>query len=143
MYFPRLQSDQLYTWSDEIGKSTCCRLEKTSPSASSPVAPAPGDPARLADRTVQALWQARLQMRRRPRPWPQVLSFGELPEPAATNGLCSAGVARPNCRVRGQLPPSSRNLRSDLRDQPRTTAPPGGALNSRYERKALHPPFTS
>jgi hypothetical protein len=30
-----------------------------------------------------------------------------------------------------------RNLRSHLRDQPRTAAPPGGALNGRHERSAV------
>src|SRR5579864_7891706 len=126
MYFHDLQSDQLYTWSDEYRKRACCRLEKTPPIASATVAPAQGDLARLAYRALQTLWQAGVQMRRGPWSWPQVLSFGEPLGLAAANGLCAAGVSRPGCRVRCQLPSSPRDLGSDFRDQPRTVAPPGG-----------------
>jgi hypothetical protein len=39
MYFSILQSDQLYTWSDETRQPASCELEKTPPSAPAPVAP--------------------------------------------------------------------------------------------------------
>jgi hypothetical protein len=139
MYFPLVESDQLYTWSDENGKRAHCHLEKTPSSPPAPTASTQGDPARLVDRTLQTLWQARVQMRRRSGPWPQVLPFGEPPGLTATNGLCAAGVSRPDCRVRRQLPPSPRDLRSDLRDQPRTAASPGGALKSHHARSASRP----
>ena len=139
MYFPRVESDQLYTWSDKHGKPACCRLEKTPPSPPAPTALAQGDPAWIVDRALQALWQAGVQMRRRPRPWPQILPFGEPPGLAATNGLCAAGVSRSDYRVHRQLPPGARDLRSDLRDQPRTAAPPGGALNGHNERSSVRP----
>ena len=139
MYFVRIESDQLYTWSDENRKRACCRIEKTSAEASASVAPAQVNPARLADRALQTLWQAGLQMCRRSRPRPEVLSFGEPSGLAAANGLCAARVSCPDCRVRRQLPSSPRNPRSGLRDQPRTVAPPGGVLKGRYERSALHP----
>jgi hypothetical protein len=142
MCFLPVKSDQLYTWSDINGKPAGCYLEKTSPSASAPVAPAQGDLARLADRALQTLRQARVQMRRRSGPWPQVLPFGEPPGLTATNGLCAARVSRPDCRIRRQLSPGPRDLRSDLRDQPRTDAPPGGTLSWRHERSAFHPPIT-
>src|SRR5579864_2146705 len=101
MYFPPVESDQLYTWSDNNEKDrACCELEKTPSSPPAPAASAPGDSARLADRALQTLWQARVQMRRRPRPWTQVLPFGELPGPAATNGLCAARFSRSDRRVR-------------------------------------------
>jgi len=141
MYFHTVESDQLYTWSDtNEEKRARCRLEKTPSSPRAPTAPTQGDLTRLADRALQTLWQARVQMRRWSRPWPQVLSVGELPGLAAANGLCAAGVSRPDCRVRRQLPPSPRDLRSDLRDQPRTAAPPGGALKGHHARSAPHPP---
>jgi hypothetical protein len=142
MCFPLVKSDQLYTWSDKNGKPAGYCLEKTSPSASAPVAPAQGDLARLADRALQTLRQARVQMRRRSGPWPQVLPFSEPSGLPATNGLCAARVSRPDCWVRGQLSPRPRDLRSDLRDQPRTAAPPGGILSGRHERSAFHPPIT-
>jgi hypothetical protein len=57
-------------------------------------APAQGDPARLTDGALQTLRQARVQMLRRPRPWTQVLPFGELSGLTAADGLCVAGVSR-------------------------------------------------
>src|ERR1700739_4336724 len=135
MSFSLVESDQLYTWSDRNEEArACCHLEKTPSSAGSPVASPQGNPARLTDRALQTLWQARMQVRRRSRSWPQVLPFGEPSGLAAANGLCAAGVSPPDCRVHRQLPPSPRNLRSDLRDQSRTVAPPGGALKGRYAR---------
>src|SRR5713101_6110730 len=140
MYFPLVESDQLYTWSDiNEEKRACYRLEKTPSSPRAPTTPTQGDPAWLADRALQTLWQARVQMRRRPRPWPQVLSVGEPPGLASANGLCAAGISRSDRRVRRQLSPRPRDLRGDLRDQPRVTAPPGGALNRRHEPSAFRP----
>ena len=90
MYFHTVESDQLYTWSDtNEEKRARCRLEKTPSSPRAPTAPTQGDLTRLADRALQTLWQARVQMRRWSRPWPQVLSVGELPGLAAANGLCA------------------------------------------------------
>src|SRR6266545_1868346 len=144
MYFPPVQSDQLYTWSDyNEEERACCQLEKAPPSPIAPTAPAQGDPARLADRALQTLWQARVQVCRRSRPWTQVLPFGELPWLAAADGLCAAGVSRSDCGVCRQLPPSPRGPRSDLRDQPRTAAPPGGALNGRHERSSVRPSWVN
>src|SRR6266704_3112161 len=140
MYVSPVESDQLDTWSDiHEEERACCQLEKTPSSPPAPTAPAQGDPARLADRALQTLWQARMQVRRWSRSWTQVLPFGELPGIAATNGLCAAGVSHPDCRVCRQLPPGPRDLRGDLRDQPRTAAPPGGALNGHYERSVFRP----
>src|SRR2546427_12730627 len=123
MYFHTVESDQLYTWSDtNEEKRARCRLEKTPSSPRAPTAPTQGDLTRLADRALQTLWQARVQMRRRPRPWPQVLSVGELPGLASANGLCAAGISRSDCRARRQLSPNPRELRGDLPDQPRVVA---------------------
>src|SRR5437867_3984368 len=144
MYFSPVESDQLYTWSDENEEERACRhLEKTPPSPPAPTAPTQGDPARLADRALQTLWQARMQVRRRSWPRPQVLLVSELSRLAATNGLCAAGVSRSDRGVHRQLPPSPRDLRGDLRDQPRTAAPPGGALNERHERSDFRPPVAN
>ena len=134
-----LASDQLLAWSDENSETDHRRLAQASPSAPAPIAPTQSCPPRVPHRALQALRQARVQVRRRSRPWPQVLSFGEPLGLAATDGLCAAGSSRPGCRIYRQLSPSPRNLGSDLRDQPRTPAPPGGALKGRYGR-TLRPP---
>ena len=137
-----LVSDQLYTWSDNHAERTHCRFAKTPPSSPAPAASAPRDPARFPHRALQTMWQAGMQMRRRPRPRSQVLSVGELSRPAAANGLRPAGVLCSGGRVPRQLPPRPRDLGGHLRDQPRAAAPSGGALEDRYERSAFRPPCT-
>src|SRR5215831_1919524 len=134
MYLCGIQSDQLYTWSDEYTETAYRRFTKTPQRACAPTAPAPSPPARLPHRALQTVWQARLQMRRRPRPWSQVLSVGKLPGLAAANGLRTAGVLRANGGVPRQLPPSPRDSGGHLRDQPRTTAPSRDTLKGRHER---------
>src|SRR5712691_570490 len=133
MNLGQLQSDQSYTWSDRDAEENCCRSAQTPPGAAAPTAPAGGDPARLTDRALQTLWQAGLQMRQRSWSRAQVLSVGELPGLAATNGLRAAGGLRPNQGVSGQLSASPRALGGDLRDQSRTAAPPRDALKSSNE----------
>jgi hypothetical protein len=139
MHLYRLQSDQLYTWSDGNTKTIDRRLAQTPSSAAAPTATARCHPAWLSHRALQTLRQARMQVCRWPRSWSQVLSFGELSGPAAANGLCAAGVLRADQRVAGQLSASSRALRTDLRDQSRTLTSPRGALNDPYEHRTLRP----
>ena len=62
MCFLEILSDQLYTWSDENRKRTCCQSEEAPPSTVAPVAAAQGSPARLAYRALQALRKARVQL---------------------------------------------------------------------------------
>jgi len=137
-----LLSDQLLTWSDENIETDHSRFAKAPPSAPAPIAPAQSRPPWFSHRALQTLWQARMQMRRRPRSWPQVLPVGELSRPAPTNGLRPARVLRAGERVPGQLPPRPPDLRGDLRDQPRAPASPRGALKHRHERSAVIPPCT-
>src|ERR1700757_3429128 len=140
MYLAALDSDQLYTWSDESTERATGRLAKTPQGSSAPTAPAPIHPAWLLDRALQAMRQARMQVRRRTWPWPQVLSVGKLPGLAAANGLRATRGVRANRGVPGQLSPSPRDLRGDLRDQPRTAAPSRSALKNRHERITGCPP---
>ena len=140
MYLCGIQSDQLYTWSDEYPERAYRRFTKTPQRACASTAPAPSRPARLPHRALQTVWQAGLQMRRRPRPWSQVLSVGKLPGLAAANGLRTAGVLRANGGVPRQLPPSPRDSGGHLRDQPRTTAPSRASLKGRHDRIPGCPP---
>ena len=129
-----IESDQLFTWSDEHTKGTRCRTAKTSQCSCTPTASAQIDSAGIYHRAIQALWQAGVQMRRRARTRPQVLSVGKLSGPAAANGLCPAGCLWRNGRVSGQLSPKPRDSGSNLRDQPRIVAPSRGALKRHHER---------
>src|SRR5690348_1945819 len=100
-----LLSDQLLTWSDEDTPADHDRLAKAPPSAPAPTASAQSCPSRFPHRALQALRQARMQVRRRPRSWAQVLSVGELSRPASPNGVRPARVLRAGERVFSQLPP--------------------------------------
>jgi hypothetical protein len=140
MYFYAIESDQLYTWSDENPESARCRITETPPCAPAPTASAPSHPPRLSHRTLQTMRQTGMQMRRRPGPWPQVLFVGQLSQLTAANGLRAAGVLRSNGRIPGQLSSSARNPGGHLRDQSRTAAPPRGALRSHHEPSPFCPP---
>jgi len=133
-------SDQLLTWSDENREADHRRLAKAPPSAPAPIAPAQSYPPWFSHRALQTLWQARMQVRRRPRSWPQVLPVGKLSRPAPANGLRPARVLRTGERVAGQLPPRSPDPGGDLRDQPRAPTPSREALRDRHERSAVRPP---
>jgi hypothetical protein len=131
MYWSSLQSDQLYTWSDENTPTIHNRLAKETRHPLAAIAPAPGYSSWLAYRTIQTVRQAGMQMRRWPWSWPQVLSLGQLPGITSTNGLHPAGTARANGGVPGQLSSGARGDGGDLRDQPRITPPARGALEGR------------
>ena len=137
MNLHEILSDQSLTWSAKDETKTHLRLKKT---ASGPATPTPLSdryPPRLAHHALQAVWQARLQMRPGSRSRPQVLPLGQLSPFAPANGLCAAGVSRPDREVSCQLSARARDLRGNLRDQSRTTAPARGALRNRDERNVF------
>lgn len=135
---PVLQADQLYTWSDTHASQTastlfCRRFASTSPTASTPVTPARLSVAGFPHRALQTLRQAGMQMRPRPRSWPQVLPLSQSLWPTTANGLHPPGLSKPGQRGSRQLPPSPRDLRRGLRHQSRTAMPPRGALSHFHE----------
>jgi len=135
-----LVPDQLLAWSDEDIETDHRRLTQAPPSAPAPIAPTQSCSSRFSHRALQALRQARMQMRPGPRSWPQVLSVGKLSRPASTNGLRPARGVRAGERVSGQLPPRPPGLGGDLRDQPRAPTPSREAVRDRHERSAASPP---
>jgi hypothetical protein len=134
IYLTVLLSDQFYTWSDGYTKRTRCRAAKTSQHSCASPAPAQIDSAGLPHRAIQTMWQAGVQMRRRPRTWPQVLSVDKLSGTAAADGLRTAGGLWANGGVYRQLSPGPRDSGDNLRDQPRIAAPSRGALERHHER---------
>jgi hypothetical protein len=132
MRFLDLLSDQFLTWSAN-GRYSVVHFTQT-PRAIAQANAGIGDAlAGLAYRALQALRQTWLQVRRRSRPWPQVLPVGEFPGAPAANGLRAASRLRRRHRTPGELSPRPRDHRGDLRDQPRTIAPPRGALRGAGE----------
>ena len=130
----RIWSDHAFTWSEVFTEKISRRSTKASSDPSRQAASPRWHPSRFSHRTLQALWQAWLQMCQWPRSWPQVLLIRQLPEIAAASGLCSAEPSCGGQEISCPLSTHSRNLRADLRDQPRTAAPPRGALRPHDER---------
>ena len=139
MSFHHLLSDQFLTWSAN-GRYSVVHFTQT-PRAIAQANAGVGDAsARLAHRALQALRQTWLQVRRGSRSWSQVLPVCELSRPPAANGLRAASRLRRRHRTPGELSPRPRDHRGDLRDQPRTIAPPRGALRGAGEPVAVaHP----
>ena len=77
------------------------------------------DPARLFDRTIYSLWKAGMQVRRRSRSRPQILSIRQLSWTQAGTGLCTPEVRGSSKAISGQLQKSKKNIRGDLQHQPR------------------------
>lgn len=124
MRITRIVSDQFYNWSEEKNEETLKLYpSQASQGARAPVTSSGGDSSRLAHRALQALRQARLQMRRRTRPRSEVLPLGHTTSRPTSNGLRSTGQRRRGNRAPGALPFEPTNSRADLRDQPRATAP--------------------
>jgi len=130
-------SDQSLAWSDSYDKKVHVCLEKAAPSPAEQTSFSDRHPPRFAYQTLQALWQARLQMRQGPRSRPQVLPVRKLSPFAPANGLCTPGISHPDPEVSCQLSAHSRDLRGDLRDQSRAAAPARGALRNRDERNVF------
>jgi len=133
-----LQADQLYTWSDTHASQTastlfCRRFASTTSTASAPVTPARPSVAGFPHRALQTLRQAGMQMRPRPRSWPQVLPLSQSLWPTTANGLHPPGLSKPGQRVSRQLSSSPRDLGRRLRHQSRTAMPPRGALSHPHE----------
>jgi hypothetical protein len=140
MYLTVVRSDQFDTWSDKQAEPAHCGFTETPQRSAAPTASAPSHPSRFSHRALQTMRQAGMQMRRRPRPWPQVLFVGQLSRLATADGLRTAGVLRADGRVPGQLPSSPRDPRGDLRDQPRTAAPTRGTLRGCHDSSDFCPP---
>ena len=134
-------SDQCYTWSDDDKDKTRRRAAETPRCSGAPAAAAEIDPARFADRAVQTMRQAGMQMRRGARTWPQVLPVGEFSGATAADGLRAARDIFTGGGVCRQLSPGPRDSRRDLRHQPRVAASPRGTLRRHHEPAASHPSY--
>ena len=132
-----LQADQLCTWSDTHALPTAqtdfCRVASAPPTAIAPPATPRSSFAGLPHRALQAMRQAGMQVRPRPRSWPQALPLSQSLWPTTANGLHPPGLSKPGQRVSRQLPPSPRDLGRGLRHQSRTAMPPRGALSHFHE----------
>jgi hypothetical protein len=133
----KLEADQLCKWSDTHALTTAqtdfCRVTPPPPTAIAPPSAARSSLAGFAHRALQTMRQAGMQVRPRPRSWPQILPLGQSLWPATANGLHPPGLSKPGQRVSRQLPSSPRDLGRGLRHQSRTAMPPRGALSQPHE----------
>lgn len=134
---PRISSDQLFTWSATNDNKVHVRVEEAPPESATQASFPGSYPPRLSYRTLQALWQTRLQMCKGSWSRSQVLSVCKLSPHAPANGLRTAGVSTADQEVSYELSARPRDLRGNLRDQSRTTAPARGALRNSDERNAF------
>ena len=119
MKFHGLVSEQFKICSVCNGRANHFRTQ-AAPQAIAGQATAPGvGPSRHLDRTLSALWQSQLQVRKRSGARTQVLPLGELSGQVAANGLHPPSRFRTGQRALGQLHPDSRDLGRDVRDQSR------------------------
>lgn len=130
----RISSDQLFTWSAIHDNQVHVCVEKAPPGPSAQTSLPDSYPPWLSYQTLQALWQAGLQMRKGSWSRSQVLPVCKLSPYAPTNGLRTAGVLRPDQEVSCELSTRSRDLRGDLRDQSQAVTPARGALRNPDER---------
>src|SRR5437016_5496255 len=105
-----LLSDQLNLWSVKNDRADLFSPQATPQATAAQDAAAGRRASGLLDRTLQALRQSKLQVRRGSRTRTQVLPLGELLWQVASNGLRPPGRARAGLRALGQLRPSARDL---------------------------------
>jgi hypothetical protein len=123
-------SDQYYDWSDSRYRKRFARRLAAAKEATGRAAAAPGvGVARLADRTLQAMWKTWMQVRTGAGPRPEVLPFGQPIGIDPANGLRSLRVSTAGSGVRGELSPGARHSQTDLRHQPRTVAPTAATVD--------------
>ena len=124
-----LISDQLYNWSDNEPFRSPCRTAPATPGSGQATAPARTlYSARFVDRTLQTLWQARLQVWPGPRSRSQVLFVGQPARHATRDGLRASAVRSTGLRVRPQLPASASAAGANLQRKSRVIAAPGEVL---------------
>ena len=125
----KVESVQLYNYTDEhITEKNNLPSKTPNSSCQTNRGDRFADPARLFDRTLHSLWEARLQVRRNSRTWSQIFFIGQLSWSQTRTALCTAKVPETGESVCNQLPEGKTNLRGDLQHQ-------SGALTT--ERKVV------
>src|SRR6266446_1841336 len=95
-----LLSDHVYDWSADSIRKIIVGVTKASAIAAAQTSAVGRGAARFADRAVQTLRQARMQMCRRSRPRAKVLPVGELFRRATADGLRATGKCGRHSRAR-------------------------------------------
>jgi hypothetical protein len=136
-----LLSDHVYDWSVRSLGKNIVGVAQAPASVAAEASVVGCGAARLADRALQTLRQAGVQVRRGSGSRAEVLPVGELSRRATADGLRPSGKSRGDPGARRQLPRGTRGARRSVRDQPRAFTAPRGALRFGGERNvaAAHP----
>jgi hypothetical protein len=129
-----ISSDHAYDWSAKSIEQILVCVTQAATGFAAQTSAAGCGATRLADRTLQTLRQAWMQMCRRSRPRAKVLPVRELSRRATADGLRAAGTSGSHSHARRQLPRGAHDARRGLRDQPRAFTAPRGALRAGGER---------
>jgi len=120
MIFLMTMSDQLYKWSDKHERKNDYSSATQKNNTHKELAAFRGDFARIFNRTIQALRQAWMQVRRITRTWAKILFVGQQAQAEAGNGLYPLNLSSPSKRIFREFSQDKNNPRRDLRNQPRT-----------------------
>ncbi len=115
-------SDHLYKWSDINEKQTHQYSSSKTKNTFKQTSKARSHFKRLVNRTLQALWQAGMQMCSRPWSWAKILFVRQQAGQQATDGLRSTRFKGKGRTIPGKLPQDQVNFRGTLRHQPRAFA---------------------
>lgn len=121
-------SDQLYNWSDISDK----RSDKFAPPACQSYSSASINEAAFSpgfiNRTLQEMWQRRLQVCQWSGTWSQILFIGKYCGWTSGDDLCAPTVRRASASISGEPNGSATAVGRDLRNQLRTFEQPGRFL---------------
>lgn len=126
-------SDQLYKWSDKHERKDNCSSATQKNNTHKELAAFGGDFARIFNRTIQALRQAWMQVRRITGTWTKILFVGQQAQTEAGNGLYPLNLSSPSKRIFREFSQGKNYFRRDLRNQPR-------AIETKRKTVARPPP---
>ena len=140
MYFHRVQSDQLYTWSDEYSENQpAAALRKRRKRSLRQLPPLKAILRGSLIERYKRCGKPGCKCADGPGHGPKYYLSVSYPGLRPQMDYVPQESYAQTSRVPGQLPPSPRDPGSDLRDQPRTAAPSRGALKGRHERSCCPP----
>ena len=136
----RLVSDQLINWSDTYERKEILftALEKAQYPARPSIHLGLPSPAWVTHRALQAVRETRVQVCKRPRARPQVLSFGQSFQNPPRDGLRPTGTSSQGREVSPQFPASQGSHRRNLQYQSGTSPQARGVLNHPHDAPLFH-----
>jgi hypothetical protein len=119
MKFELALSDQLYNWSDYYERKIYFSASAKKKNADKKTASLRSRFTGIHNRTLQALRQARVQVRRNSWAWPEILSVGQQTQAETGDGLHPFRLPISSNRIYRQFSPNKNNSGRALRNQSR------------------------